>query len=299
MRTGLKSRYYDPRKLAQVKNLQLLAHTVVEGYISGLHRSPFKGSSAEFAEYREYLHGDDLKHFDWKVFARSDKRYVRQFEEETNLTCTILLDASGSMAYGSDELRKFDYACSLAAALTYLMSQQRDQIGLVIFGTDVRLRMPPGSTPAHVKNVLEQLERAEPEGETGIAACLHAIAERSRRRGLVIVLSDLVDDQAEVMNALNHFRHDRNEVIVFNTFDAAERELPFGGLVEFLDLETGRRMQVRADVIRRDYQARFDEFIRYYREKCAAAGVDYQYVTTDRPYELMLSAYLAGRERTR
>jgi hypothetical protein len=150
-----------------------------------------------------------------------------------------------------------------------------------------------------MKNVLEQLENAEPEGETGIAPCLHAIAERSRRRGLIIVLSDLVDEQADVMNALSHFRHDRNEVIVFNIFDPAERELPFAGLVDFLDLETGRRMQVRADVIRQNYQTRFDGFVRYYREKCAAALVDYQYVTTDLPYELMLSAYLARRERTR
>jgi len=299
MRRGFRSKYYDPRKLARVKNLQLLARTVVEGYISGLHRSPFKGYSAEFAEYREYLPGDDLKHFDWKVFARSDKRYVRQYEEETNLTCTVLLDASGSMAFGQDGLRKFDYGCFLAAALSYLMIQQRDQVGLVVFGEDVRQRIPPRNSPGHLKNVLEQLESVEPEGETGIGRVLHAIADSIRRRGLIIVISDLIDEQDAVMNALSHFRHDRSEVIVFNVFDPAERTLPFDGLVEFLDLETGRKMQVRADVIRDEYRSKFDEFVGRYREGCAAARIDYQLVTTDVPFELMLAAYLDRRQRSR
>ncbi len=297
MRGRFKSKYYDPQKLARIKNLQLLARTVVEGYISGLHRSPFKGFSSEFAEYREYLPGDDLKHFDWRVFARSDKRYVRQYEEETNLTCTLLLDASGSMAFGSDGLSKFEYGCYLAATLTYLMIQQRDQVGLVIFGQDVRQRIPARNSPAHMKFLLEQLEKASPEGETGIAASLHAIAETSTRRGLVILISDLIDDQDGVMNALNHFRHDRNEVIVFNTFDPAETDLPYDGLVELLDLETGRKMQVRADVIRRDYREKFQQFVRRYQSDCAASRVDYQLVTTDAPFELMLAAYLNQREK--
>lgn len=299
MRTGFRSRYYDPEKLARVKNLQMVARTVVEGYISGLHRSPFKGSSAEFAEYREYLPGDDLKHFDWKVFARSDKRYVRQYEEETNLSCTILLDASGSMAFGAGDVTKFDYACYLAATLAYLMIQQRDQVGLVVFGDDIRQRIPPSNSPGHLKTLLEQIELVRPEGETGIARSLHKIAGSSRRRGLVVVISDLIDEQDAVVNALNHFRHDRNEVIVFNVFDRAERDLPFAGLVDFLDMETGRKMQVRADVIREDYRRRFDEFTRGYREACAAARVDYQQVTTDKPFELMLAAYLNRREKTR
>jgi len=299
MRPGFKSKYYDPQKLARIRNLQLVARTVVEGYISGLHRSPFKGFSAEFAEYREYLPGDDLKHFDWKVFARTDKRYVRQYEEETNLTCTLLLDASGSMAFASDGMSKFQYGCFLVAALTYLMIQQRDQVGLAVFGEQVRLRIPSSNSPGHLKNILEQLERIEPSGETGIAASLHAVAESIRRRGLVILVSDLIDEQDAVMNALNHFRHDRSEVIAFNVFDPAERDLPYDGLVDFLDLETGRKMQVRADVIRRDYQRRFDTFVRRYREECSASLVDYQFVTTDMPFELMLSAYLNRREKYR
>jgi uncharacterized protein (DUF58 family) len=299
VRTPFHSRYFDPRRLARIKSLQLLARTVVEGYVSGLHRSPYKGFSAEFAEYREYLPGDDLKHFDWKVFARSDKRYVRQYEEETNLTCTLLLDASGSMAFGADGLRKFDYACFLTAALAYLMIRQRDQVGLVVFGERVRQRIPPRNSPGHLKSILERLESVEPEGETAIAPSLHAIAESTRRRGLVLLLSDLVDEQDAVMNAINHFRHDRNEVIAFNIFDPAERDLPYEGLVDFEDLETGRRMQVRADVVRDDYRRRFDAFVQRYREGCAAARVDYEFVTTDTPFELMLAAYLRTREKSR
>ena len=299
MRRAFKSTYYDPQKLARIRNLELLARTVVEGYISGLHRSPFKGFSAEFAEYRQYLPGDDLKHFAWKVYARTDKRYVRQYEEETNLTCTLLLDASGSMAYGSDGLRKFDYACSLAAALAYLMVRQRDRVGLVVFGEQVRRIVPSSNSAGHMRAVLEVLESAEPDGPTGIAPSLHAIAETARRRGLVIVLSDLIDEPDAVMSALNHFRHDRHEVIVFNVFDPAERTLPFEGLIEFLDLETGARMQARADVVREDYRRKFDAFVRRYREGCAAARVDYQLVTTDVPFELMLAAYLNRRERYR
>ncbi len=297
MSAMFQSRYYDPRKLARIRNLQLLARTVVEGYISGLHRSPYKGFSSEFAEYRQYMPGDDLKHFDWRVFARTDRRYVRQYEEETNLTCTLLLDCSGSMAFGSDGLSKFDYGCCLAAALAYLMISQRDQVGLVLFDEQVRRRVPPSNSPAHLNNLLRQLEDVRPEGETGIAACLHSIAESARRRGLVVVISDLIDEQDEVMNALNHFRHDRNEVIVFDLFDPAERDLPYEGLTELLDLETGQKMQVRADVIREDYRRRFEQFVQRYRGECAASRIDYQFVTTETPYELMLAAYLDRRGR--
>jgi len=299
MRPGFRSRYYDPQKLARIKNLQLLARSVVEGYISGLHRSPFKGFSAEFAEYREDLPGDDLKHFDWRVFARSDKRYVRQYEEETNLTCTILLDASGSMAFAHDGLSKFEYGCFLAAALAYLMVYQRDQVGLVIFDSEVRRRIPPRNSPAHLKYLLELLERVEPSGETRIARSLHSIAESIKRRGLIVVISDLVDDQDAVMNALNHLRHNRNEVIVFNLFDPAERELPYSGLVDFEDLETGQKMQVRPDVVREDYRRRFDQFVARYQRDCALSRADYQLVTTDQPLEVMLAAYLRRRERTK
>ena len=299
MRRAPLSKYYEPEKLARVGNLQLLARTVVEGYVSGLHKSPFKGFSVEFAEYREYIPGDDLKHFDWKVFARTDKKYIREYEEETNMTCTLLLDASGSMGYGSGNLTKFDYACHLSAALTYLMIQQRDKVGLVLFDRDVRERIPPGGTPAHMKHTLDRLEHARPRGRTGVAKSLHAIAESTRRRGLVIVISDLVDDQDEVFSAIQHFRHDKHEVIVFNVLDAAEIHFPFWHLTEFRDMETNQRLVLKPRVVRDQYLKNFESFVNFYEQKCAASHIDYEMVNTKTPYELMLAAYLAKRERTR
>jgi len=298
MRRGPKSKYFVPDKLARLGNLQLLARTVVEGYISGLHRSPFKGFSTEFAEYRPYVPGDDLKHFDWKVYARTDKRYVREYEEETNMTCTLLVDVSASMAYVSRGISKFDYACFLAAALTYLMVHQRDQVGLVLFADTVKRRIPPRSSAAHMKFVLDQLEEVEPEGTTGIAGALHSTATALKRRGLVVLISDLVDDQDAVMNALQHFRHDRHEIIVFNVFDRAELEFPFRGLLEFRDLETRQKLQTRPEVIREEYLAKVQRFIERYRRDCRNAAIDYQLARTDTPFELMLAAYLSKRQKS-
>lgn len=297
MPRGPTSKYYDPEKLARIGNLQLLARSVVEGYISGLHRSPFRGFSVEFAEYREYLPGDDLKHFDWKVYARTDRKYIKQYEEETNMTCTLLLDASGSMAYGSGELSKFGYGCFLVAALSYLMVHQRDRVGLVVFDNDLRERIPPRSSPAHLKYILDRLEGMQPSGRTGVAGVLHAIADSTRRRGLIVVISDLIDDQTEVINAFQHFRHDRHEVLVFNLLDTAELELPFDGLIEFRDMETGQRLQARPDVLREEYKDKIGQFIDRYRRDCTRSGIDYQLVNTQTPFELMLAEYLAKRQK--
>ena len=298
MPKGLHSKYYDPARLAKLGNLQLLARAVVEGYISGLHRSPFKGFSAEFAAYREYLPGDDLKHFDWKIFARSDRKYVREYEEETNMTCTILLDASGSMAYRSNGMSKLTYGSYLAAALTYLMVQQRDQVGLVVYDEKVRERIPPRSSPAHMKYVLDRLEQVAPKGRTGTGKSLHFIAESLKRRGLVVVISDLLDDQDAVMNAFQHFRHERHELIVFNIFDNAEIEFPFKGLIEFKDIETREKMQLRAEVVREAYCEKFNAFVERYRRDCTRSKIDYQLVNTATPFELMLAAYLRKREKS-
>ncbi|MBS3763792.1 MAG: DUF58 domain-containing protein [Planctomycetes bacterium] len=297
MRRGPKNKYFVPEKLSTLGNLQLLARTVVEGYISGLHKSPFKGFSTEFAAYREYMPGDDLKHFDWKVYARSDKKYVKEYEEETNMRCTLLVDTSGSMAYEGDGISKFDYACYLAAALTYLMVQQRDQVGLVCFAENIRERYPARSSPAHMKFLLDRLEEMKPSGETGVAGALHAIATNMSQRGLIIVLSDLIDNQDAVMNALQHFRHDRHEVIVFNIFDETEIDFPFRGMKEFRDLETDERMQVRPEVVQDEYLEAFNEFLEKYRGDCRASGVDYQLVNTSVPFEYMLKEYIVKREK--
>ena len=299
MRRGPQSKYYDPTRIARLGNLGLIARTVVEGYISGLHHSPFKGFSAEFAEYRQYLPGDDLKHFDWKVYARTERRYVREYEEETNMTCTILLDASRSMGYRSNGMSKLDYGCYIGGALAYLMVHQRDQVGLVVLDEAIRERIPPRGSPAHMKYILDRLEQTQPGGQTSMAPALHAVAESLKRRGLVVVISDLIDDQKAVMKVFQHFRHDRHELIVFNLFDRAEIDFPFTGLIEFRDMETGQKLQLRPEVIRDEYRRKFDEFVETYRRDASKAAIDYQLVGTDTPFELMLSAYLGKRQKHR
>lgn len=297
MARGLYSKYYDPNRIARVRKLQLLARTVVEGYISGLHRSPFKGASAEFAEYREYLPGDDLKRFDWRVFARSDRRFVREYQEETNLTCTLILDASGSMAYHSDGISKYDYACCLCAALAHLMTAQRDQVGLVVAGEKIIERVAPRNTPSHLVHLLGCLEQTSPGAGTGLAKALHEVAEGLKRRGLVILLSDLIADPDEVLNAFRHIRHERHELIVFNVMDPAELEFPFNGLLEFRDLETRETLQVRAEVVRDAYRKAAGEFLTRFQQECARSKIDYQLARTDVPFERMLGAYLQKREK--
>ncbi|HOX39772.1 MAG TPA: DUF58 domain-containing protein [Candidatus Brocadiia bacterium] len=289
------TKYYDPQAYSRFANLNLVARSVVEGYISGLHRSPLHGYSIEFAEYREYVPGDDLKHFDWKVFARNDKRYVKQYQEETNLVCNILLDASGSMAYASKGMSKFDYGCFLAAALSYLMVRQRDSVGLVLFDDAVRERVLPRSSPAHLKRILDALQSSKPSGRTGMAGTLHAVANTIKRRGLIVLISDLYDDTDAVMKALRHFRHDKHEMIVFNLFDPAELEFPFDGLVSFRDLETGERMQVMPRAIREAYLKQVEDFTAKLKRECSASRIDYQFVNTSMPYEFMLAAYLSRR----
>jgi uncharacterized protein (DUF58 family) len=223
---------------------------------------------------------------------------VREYEEETNMTCTLILDASNSMSYRSEGISKLAYGCYLSAALTYLMVQQRDQVGLLVFDESVRERIPPRSSPAHMKYILDRLERVGPKGRTGLAQCLHPVVESLKRRGLVIIISDLFDEPDAVMNLLQHFRHERHEIIVFHVLDNAEIEFPFQGLIEFRDLETRQRMQLRPEVIREAYCQKFNEFVERYRRECTKAKIDYQLVNTQMPFELMLAAYLRKREKS-
>ncbi len=297
MQTTPQNKYFAPERLARLGDMQLVARTVVEGYVSGLHKSPFKGHSNEFAAYRQYMPGDDLKHFDWKVYARTDKKYVREYEEETNMTCTLLLDCSASMGFASSGLNKLAYGCYLSAALAYLMVQQHDRVGLAVFDDNVQNRFPPRSNPSHLKFLLNRLDELEPTGQTGISGALHPIASALDKRGLIILISDLLDDQDEVINALQHFRHDRHEVVVFNLFDPAEINFSFDGLSEFRDMETDEKMQVRPSVVRDAYRDEFEAFVEKYRKNCRNAGVDYQIVNTSMPYELMLSRYLTKRDK--
>ena len=216
----------DPRTLARIASLEMRARVVVEGVISGLHKSPHHGYSVEFAQHRNYTPGDEIRHIDWKVYGRSDRYHVKQFEEETNLRAHVALDTSSSMLYGSGAMNKLSYAAVVGAALTFLLLKQRDSVGLTTFSDGVTAYLPPAGTPAHAREVMGRLERAETTPRTDISRTLHDLAERVQRRSLIVLLSDLLDDPSRVVRGLQHFRHRRNEVIVFHMMDPDEIAFP-------------------------------------------------------------------------
>jgi uncharacterized protein (DUF58 family) len=285
--------------LARIDDMQLLARTVVEGFVLGLHRSPYRGFSVEFAEYRQYSPGDEVKHIDWKVFGKTDRYYIKQFEEETNLACQIVLDASGSMGYGSrpDGPSKLRYGACLAACLAYFMIRQRDATGLTVFDSQVRTVLPARGRQSHLKHILSQLETLAAGGETNIAQPLHELAEGMTRRGLLVLISDLLDDPATVLSALQHFKFRGHDVIVFHLMDNAELCFPFHSLTEFTDLETGQKAMVTPEGVRPVYMAELQRFLTAYEKGCAGIRVDYKLLNTTKPLELALSEYLYRRSQ--
>jgi len=288
-----------PELIAQLQGLGLRARTIVEGYVSGLHRSPYHGFSIEFAEHREYAPGDDLRYLDWKVFGRTDKYYLKQFEEETNLVCQLLLDTSQSMSYRGPAaaLSKLDYARCLAAALAYLVLHQQDSVGLVTFDREVRSVVRASSSPSNLQNLLQVME-AEPGAEkTDTAAVFHDAAERFKKRGIVVILSDLFDDLEPILAGLRHFRHRRHEVIVFQILDPAELDFPFQQLTRFVGLEQGPAAVVEPRALRQAYLHEFERFLQQVRIGCRRHQVDHVLVRTDQPPDQVLSSYLASRQR--
>lgn len=292
-------RFLEPAALARVKNLALVARGVVEGSISGLHASPYKGFSVEFAEHRKYTPGDNPRHLDWRILGRTDRLYIKQYEEETNLRAQVLLDTSGSMDYaGSPGGRtKLEYASCLTAVLAYMLTRQQDAVGLTTFDTAVRLDMPAGSSPRHFDEMMKQLESVRPGRETQLAGTLHRLADRFKRRCLILLISDLYDDPEHVERSLHHFRHNRHEVILFHVLDHVELDFPFRETASFLDQETGERIQVDPAYVRDDYRRRMDAFLERYRRICADCQIDYVLADTAVPHDTVLSRYLEKRSR--
>ena len=288
----------DPAVVARLGTLELKARTIVEGFLSGLHRSPFKGFSVEFAEYRQYIPGDDLSTIDWKVYARSDRHYVKKFEEETNLDCHIVIDASGSMAYGSHGLTKFDYAACLAAAMAYLMTRQRDAVGLMAFDQRIVELLPASARPGHLRSLLVTLERLRPGLGTDVSTPLHQLADSLRKRGLVVLVSDLLDDPDAVIRGLKHFQYRGTDVIVFQVLDPDEMEFPFDRATRFEDLETSEEVMAVPGLVREHYLREINQLIDRYRRALGAVGIDYQLLKTTDPLELALLAYLSTRGRS-
>ncbi len=290
--------FLDPAVVARLGTLELRARTVVEGFISGLHRSPFKGFSVEFAEYRQYIPGDDLSTMDWKVYARSDRHYVKKYEEETNVSCHLLIDVSGSMAYGSHGLSKFEYAACLAASLGYLMSRQRDAVGITAFSDRIVEALPPSTRPGHLRNLLVMLDRLHVGARTNVARPLHQIADSMTKRGIVVVISDLLDDPEAVVRGLKHFHYRGSDVLVFHVLDRDELEFPFDRPTRFEDLETGDEVIAMPAAIRDHYLKQIGGLIARYRRELGAAGIDYQLLKTSEPLEMALLAYLSTRSRS-
>jgi uncharacterized protein (DUF58 family) len=297
-------RLLDPQALAKIHRLELIARGVVEGFVAGRHRSPYKGFSVEFAEHRQYAPGDDIRMLDWRVLGRSDRYYVKQFIEETNLRATVLVDASASMRYTGQRaatregkrLSKFEYAQLVAASLSHLMIHQQDAVGLVTFDTEVRRYIPPRSRVSHLRAILAELHETKPGGETALAPVLHDIAERIRRRGLVVIVSDALDDVEEILNALHHFRYRKHEVILLHVLADEEVTFPFDRFGRFRDLE-GPSTQVQLDprAIRAQYLREVGKFLHRLETGCGSMSVDYVPLSTRRDFDVALSHYLAHR----
>jgi uncharacterized protein (DUF58 family) len=289
--------YFDPLVLAKISTISLRARYVVEGLLSGLHESPYRGYSVEFAEHREYAPGDEIRRIDWKAYGKFDRYFVKEYEEETNLRAYLLLDASASMDYGSQGISKFDYGCYLAVSLAYLMLRQGDDVGLVTFGAQVQRYIPPRSGLKHLQAVTRLLEATQPEGETHLDQALREIGGKLKKRGMIIVISDLFDTPDVVLRALKYFRHRRNEVMVFHLLDHNELDFPFDRLTVFEDIED-MRSRVLADprAIRQAYLQQLQTFIAEYRRECRREWIDYNLFPTTTPLDIALTRYLARRQ---
>jgi uncharacterized protein (DUF58 family) len=291
-------KYLQPEVVAQLTTMELRARLVVEGFITGLHKSPYHGFSVEFTEHRQYMPGDEIKHIDWKAYGKTDRYYIKQYEEETNLKSYILLDASASMRYASQgRLSKLEYASYVSAALAYLMVEQRDAVGLTVYDEQIRTAIPPRATQSNLRLLLSELERITPGNKTGIGASLHQVAEQIKRRGLVIVLSDFFDNQKEVITALKHFRHKGNEVIVMQVLDPMERSFAFGTDAIFRDVESQEELMTQPWHIQKAYRDSMMDFLETYKRECRENAIDYLVLDTSTPFDRALMEYLTKRRR--
>ena len=290
--------YLRPETVSKLKGMELRARMVVEGFIAGLHKSPYHGFSVEFAEHRQYMPGDSIRDIDWKLYAKSDKFFIKQYEEETNLKGYLLLDCSKSMAYHSGaEISKLDYAGMLSGALSYMMLRQRDSVGLVTFDQKIRRYIPPRSRAGHLHVMLKEIADQHPSEQTDVAHTLHEMAERIKRRGLVIIMSDLLDDAEKIVSGLKHFRYNQHEVIVFHILDPRERDFAFGADALFRDMETGEEITTSPYQIKKDFQRQVKQFSELIAAACRQSNIDYHPIDTSMPFDKALYAFLGKRER--
>lgn len=294
------TRYLDPKTLDKIKRLDVRARLVVEGFITGQHRSPYNGFAIEFAAHREYSPGDDLRHIDWKVWSKTDRLYIKEYEEETNLKCHLIVDCSKSMRYGETTgWSKFDYAATAAASLGYLMQQQQDSVGLVLFSDKIDKALKSSSHPSHFKLLLHELEQVEPDSQTDVADPFLALASQIRQRGIVALFSDLFVDPEELAKALNQFRLRRHEVIVFHVMHHDELEFPFQDNTLFRGMEVAGELHTEPRALRRSYLDAIERYMEKIKKVCAGAGIDHVLLDTSKPLDNVLSSYLNFRTKSR
>ena len=291
-------KYLDPVSLSKLANMDLIARCAVEGFFTGLHPSPFHGFSVEYSDHRDYQPGDELKYLDWKMFGRSDKLYIKQFHQETNLSVYIMLDCSRSMTFaGEGSVSKLDYGSFLAAALSYLMLGQSDKVGLVLFAEKIIKMVPPKSRRTHLSTILTTLEHNKPAMQTNLAETLHSVADMTTRRGLVILISDLLDDTDDIHKGLAHLRYLNHDILLFQTLDHQELNLDYEGLVQFEDLESRQAIRTFPESLRQSYREQVADFIDDIEKTAGKSDIDYCLLDTSKPLDKALVAYLAKRKR--
>lgn len=291
--------YLQPEIVSRIKNLELIAKFIVEGFLVGLHKSPFHGFSVEFSEHRQYMPGDNIRDIDWKVWGRTDRYYIKRYEEETNLKAYILLDISGSMGYSSHKVTKLQYASYLAAAFSYMFLKQRDAVGLVLFSDQIHKLLPAKSTRSYLKFILKELEQAKTQqSKTNISQALHLLAEKIKRRGLIILLSEfLYEDTHKILEGLQHFRHYNHEVLVFNILDPNDRYFNFKEEATFIDMETGELLKTQPYLIQQEYRQLVDSFYQELTRECRSMQIDFQNILTNESFDKAIVRYLLKRQK--
>ena len=290
--------FLDPTVLAGLDNLELRARVVVEGFLSGLHRSPHRGFSVEFNDYRHYQRGDDMRHIDWKLYARSEKFYIKQYEDETNVRCMVVLDTSASMSYGSGEVSKLDYGITLASALAYFINRQRDAVGLITYDEAVGEYIPPKCRQPHLMHILRTLAHVEAGKKTDGVKPLTDLAASLNKKSIVVLITDMLDDEERLIKTLQNLRGIGNDVIVFHIMDDAELNFNFTEASEFIDMESEETFITTPQAIRKAYLENLNEFLSYCKKQCQRSGVDYCLMSTSQPLDAALSAYMSKRAKS-
>ncbi|MCK4956190.1 MAG: DUF58 domain-containing protein [Candidatus Cloacimonetes bacterium] len=290
-------KYLNEEFIANISKFNLRARLIVEGFIVGLHKSPYHGFSVEFSDYRQYNSGDSINNLDWKVYAKTNRYYIKRYEEETNLKSYLIVDHSASMGYASGKTSKLEYAKAFASALAYLMISQQDAVGLLSYTNKITNYIPPRSMRSYLTILFKTLHNLQPQAKTNTAQVLHSLAERIKKRGLIILISDMMDDPDKILQGLQHFRHHKHEVILFHLQDAKEIDLNFKQETEFIDSETGEKVTVNPWQIRKDYQKAYQQNCEYLKTRCHQSFIEYQPITTTTPFDEALLHYLIKRSK--